>query len=405
MITLRQAPIWLAATLLTLSCTWMAQTGQPVAVRHAAVPAALIIAALVFAPRPRNLKGFMAATAPALPWLMLFVLLVGAGGMVSHGAQFAAMSQDFWHSDILEAAHRRPVLPALAWLLQDPFLQPWPAAYALVWYVTFAAAFLAAWHALASRDLPALDIFAILTGSIFAYLLILPGYTEALTYLIALLCWRATLSPAQKCLAAALMIGGHEVAGGFAVVFLAIEAAPADRRQWCGVLALLVGIYAVGYALSAGGSLARDLDSATRSSAFYPRTAWQMDLAQPGRCLLGIVLAYKLLWLIVPAGFRQGGRTPLHVGCILLAIPLVIVATDTTRVVQFASLSMFAVAASVWPRLAAARRRLLVAGMIVLPSLCEGTTGVPAWGKGLYAVYLFAAQKMGLSLGGMAFAS
>ena len=67
-----------------------------------------------FAPRLRGVGPAAARAAPALPALMLFMVLVGSGGMVNHGAFFATMSHDFWHADLLVAPDRRPVLPAIA---------------------------------------------------------------------------------------------------------------------------------------------------------------------------------------------------------------------------------------------------------------------------------------------------
>jgi hypothetical protein len=318
--------------------------------------------------------------------------------MVNHGALFAAMSHDFWHADLLVAPDRRPVLPAIA-----ATLPPWPMPYAVLWYGCFAALFLVAWRYLAARGMAAPERFAVLTASIVAYLLIIPGYTEVLTFLVALLCWRATLTAPEKCMAAAVMMGGHEVAGAFALAFLAIEAAGTDRRGWLYAGGFLYAVYAAGYALSAGADLAHDLGAATRPFAGHPMSAWQLDAAYPWRCVLGILAAFKLLWVLVPPGLLQPARTRLHAVCVLMALPLVLVAVDTSRVVQFASLSLFAMVAGMWPRLAPNTGRALAFGTLVLPSICAGTKAVPAWGKGLYAVYALAAQRFGISLGGMAF--
>jgi hypothetical protein len=275
--------------------------------------------------------------------------------------------------------------------------------YAVLWYVCFAALFLAAWRYLAAQGMAVVERFSVLTASILAYLLIIPGYTEVLTLLVALLCWRAALTTAEKCVAAAVMIGGHEVAGAFALAFLAIEAAGADRRAWLAVGVFLSAVYAAGYALSAGAGLVHDLGAATRPFAGHPLSAWQLDAAYPWRCLLGILAAFKLLWVLVPRGLLQTGRTRLHAACVVMALPLVLVAVDTSRIVQFASLSLFAMVGGLWPRLGPHTGRALALGTLVLPSICVGTKAVPAWGKGLYAIYALVAQRFGVSLGGMAF--
>jgi hypothetical protein len=388
----------LSSAALVFACTWMGQSGAAVTFRAIAVPVALIAAVLLFAPRLRGAANALSEAAPALPALIGFLLLVGIGGVVNHGALFAAMSHDFWHADILVAPDRRPVLPAIAFLLP-----PWPAPYVVLWYACFIALFLLAWGFLAARGFTTLERFALLTGSIVAYLLIIPGYTEVLTFLVALLCWRADLTAAEKCVAAAVMIGGHEFAALFCLAFLAIEAQGRDRRDWIGVGVFLFAVYAAGYLASAGSALAHAVNAAARPASLHPQAAWELDGLHPWRLALGIAAAYKLLWLLLPSGFFVGGRTRLHAVCVMLALPLVLVAVDTSRIVQFASLSMFCVAAGVWPRLAPAARWALTLGTLLLPSLCEGTIAMPAWGKGLYAVYLLGGEVMGVTLGGMAF--
>jgi len=395
---IRDNPAWyVLAALLVFACTWMGQ-GAAVNLRHYGIPTVLIAAACLFAPRVRGVRAAAAQAAPALPALILFMLLVGAGSVVNHGALFAAMSHDFWHADLLVAPDRRPVLSAIA-----ATLPPWPMPYAVLWYGCFAGLFLAAWRYLAAQGLAVLERFSVLTASILAYLLIIPGYTEVLTFLVALLCWRAELTTAEKCVAASVMMGGHEVAGLFALAFLAIEAAGADRRAWLGVGVFLYAVYAAGYALSAGEGLMHDLSAATRPAAAHPMSAWQLDEAYPWRCVLGILAAFKLLWVLVPLGLSQPGRMRSHAACVAMSLPLVLVAVDTSRIVQFASLSLFAMVAGLWPLLAPNTGRALAIGTLVLPSICAGTKAVPAWGKGLYAIYALVAQRFGVSLGGMAF--
>ncbi|HTZ69378.1 MAG TPA: hypothetical protein VMB71_01905 [Acetobacteraceae bacterium] len=398
-LTLRRNPAWFAsAAAAMLACTWMGPEGAPTVFRHVVLPVFTGAALLLFAMRAAQLRARMAEWPPALLALVLFLILVGAGGVANHGAIFAAMAGDFWHASLLLAPDRRPALPALAYSLP-----PWPAPYVAVWYAAFAALFVAAWLHLTDRGLPPIARFAVLTGSIAAYLLIIPGYSEALTFLVALLCWRADMTAAEKCVAAALMIGGHEVAAGFALIFLAIEAAPADRRQWLCVAAFLYVFYAAGYVLSARAGLVGVLGTAMQPAAGVQMSAFVLDLQHPLRCLLGITAAYKLLWLLLPCAWRVGGRARLHMLTVLAALPLVLVAIDTSRIVQFGSLSMFACATAAWPTLAVPRRRIFTAGMLLLPSICAGTLRMPAWGKGLYAIYLFVAQKAGFTLGGVAF--
>jgi hypothetical protein len=397
-VSLRTNVAWyVAAGLMVFACTWMGMSGAPVVFRHAVLPIGLVAAAILFAPRLRHAGPALALAAPALPALMLFFILVGIGGMANHGATFAAMSHDFWHADLPVAPDRRPVLPAIAWLLP-----PFPLLYAIVWYGGFMALFLAAWVYLGKQGLAPIERFSLLTASILAYLLIIPGYTEVLTFLVALLCWRAELTAAEKCVAAAVMIGGHEVAGAFALAFLAIEAPAADRRGWIGAAVYLYLIYIAGFVLAAGGGLGHDLLAATRPAAAHPETAWQLDMAHPWRCAIGILAAYKLSWMVVPVAVRVP-KVRLHAVCVALALPLVFIAVDTSRIVQFGSLSLFAAVAGVWPRLHPRLRQSLTIGTLVLPSICEGTKAMPAWGKGAYAVYLLVAQHFGITLGGMAF--
>jgi hypothetical protein len=60
--------------------------------------------------------------------------------------------------------------------------------------------------------------------------------------------------------------------------------------------------------------------------------------------------------------------------------------------------------AGTWPVVAPPLRRWLTYGTLLLPSICAGTLAVPAWGKGFYIIYLWAAKQFfGVSLGGVAF--
>jgi len=86
----------------------------------------------------------------------------------------------------------------------------------------------------------------------------------------------------------------------------------------------------------------------------------------------------------------------------LLPLPLTLIATDTSRIVQFGSLSMLAIGSALWSDLPRAARRAGIAAMLLLPSLYVSTNSIPGWGKGLYLLYLFAGQRAGLTLGGLA---
>jgi hypothetical protein len=391
--------LWFAAcAVLMLSCTWLsAGDGWLVEARRFVVPA-FLVAAIYSSRGARPVWPLVAGARRVLLPLVLFLALVGVGGMASHGAHFAAMADDYWHGDLTMAPDRRPVLPALAHLLP-----PFPLPYAVVWYGVFCLFFVAAWRFLGEQALSPLERFALLTASIAAYLLIVPGYSEAFCFLIALLCWRRDMTPVQICVAAATMIGTHEVAGAFCVLFLAVEADAGGRRAWLASLAGLGAIYVAGYVLTAGPGLGHALHAAVRPAASVPASAPALVVAHPLRFALGIFAAYKLFWMLLPAALRAGGRARLHAGCVMLTLPLALVATDTSRIVQFASLSMFALVAAGWPGLAGWARRAVTTGSLVLPSLYVATNVIPGWGKGFYAAYLLAGRGLGVTLGGMAF--
>jgi hypothetical protein len=382
-----------------LACNFTARLGDGAIVFRHYVGIVFVAATLLFVARhlraPGRLAGLGKATLAALPLAALFLVIGGAGSLASHGRMFALMAGDFWHGDPYFAFTRRPAVSAIAHVFG--FSQ---SSYIFFWYVLFFALMCVLQRLLAGHGLSFWQRLSILTSSIAAYLLIVPGYNEAFVFFCAAACWRQRLSLAEKILVGGLMLGAHEVATVFAAAFLIGETEREERRGWLTAFGFLYGAYVFGYALNWGFDVRAGLTLAVKPTPKEAASSLQWVMQQKLRFLGGILIAYKLLWLLVARAAATDRRQLYRVACITATLPLTLVATDTSRIVQFGSLSLILLAADMLPRLRPIPRRVLVWANLAVPSLYIATNNVPAVGKGLYmfvvVAYMKAAPLLGL---------
>jgi hypothetical protein len=389
----------LAAALFMLACNVTARLGDGAIVFRHVTGIVFVAGAVLFLARhvlaPGRLMALARSSLSAVPIVAVFVIIAGAGTLASHGRMFALMAGDFWHGDPYFAFTRRPAVSALAHVLG--FTQ---TSYIVFWYALFFAFMCVLQRLLAERGLSFWERLSILTSSIAAYLLIVPGYNEVFVFLCAAACWRQRLSLAEKLVIGALMVGAHEVAALFAAAFLIGEAEGDDRRNWLMGFGFLYAAYVLGYAINWGFDVQAGLSLAVKPTPAEATSSLQWVLKQKLRFLGGILMAYKLLWLLVARATATDRRQLYRVLCILAALPLTLVATDTSRLVQFGSLSFVLLAADMLARLRPRFRRSLSWANLAIPSLYIATNNVPAVGKGLYIVvvvaYIKAAPWLGL---------
>jgi hypothetical protein len=174
-----------------------------------------------------------------------------------------------------------------------------------------------------------------------------------------------------------------------AAAFLATESETGERRAWIRVFAILYLFYFVGYVINWGGAVQVALVQATRPTHLQQTSSWQWVRQHPWSWAAGIVFAYKVDWLLAVRAVRMGRRQAIRLAGVFATIPLTFIATDTSRLVQFSSLSFLVMAADTVITLSPRRRFLLAWVNLAIPSLYIATNSAPVVGKGLYFFGVF----------------
>ena len=329
----------------------------------------------------------------ALPWFLLFCALIGVHGLVSNGVDYQRMATDYWDADPFNATSRRIGLPALAHVLGLE-----GRAYTVLWYAVLFPTFTATMRLLDARQLSSLEALSVLSSSILAYALVGPGYGDILVLLLGLLAVQCRLGPVDRIAVATLMIATHETMTPFVAAGIVLAADRDDRREWIAVFGLLYLAFTASYALTWHRDLAGAVIRADRPSPGAEHSVVDLVRLHPGLATLGAVMAYKLYWLPVVMALRRRGAWPMAVAA-LASLPLILLGSDTSRLVQFSSLALFLAVSTelgTWPT--PARRALAIANLVV-PSLYVAVNAGLLWGPGLYSVYLRGAEAAGLQLG------
>ena len=343
---------------------------------------------------PPALRAILARSAlRALPWFLLFCALIGVHGLVSNGVDYRHMATDYWDADPFSATSRRIGLPALAHVLGFE-----GSGYTLLWYAALFATFAAAMRLLDVRRLSSFEIFSVLSSSILAYALVGPGYGDILVLLLGLLAVQCRLGPVDRIAVATLMIATHETMTPFVAAAIVLAADRDDRREWVAVFGLLYLAFIASYAVTWHRDLAQALIRAGRPDPGAEHSAVDLVRSHPSLAALGAILAYKLYWLPVLAALRRRGAWLLSLAA-LASLPLILLGSDTSRLVQFSSLALFLAVSTeldTWPT--SARSALALANLVV-PSLYVAVNAGLLWGPGLYSVYLRGAEAAGLQWG------
>jgi hypothetical protein len=387
------------AGLFVLACNMTGGLGAgSTRVRYHLVIAFLMFAVIVFGRKVdfwRARAGILRACLHGLPTFIALYLLIGGGRLVSHGDGYARMTTDFITLGAISPLSRRVVMSGLAHLIGIG-----PRGYVVFWYVVFFTACCMANLWLKARGLGWLERLSILTSSIFGYLLVAPGYSEVFVFLCGIYCLNAKLARVEKVVLAALMFGAHEVATVFVAFPIIVLAADDDRTEWTTIFLSLLAVYAFGYALNWRFDLAGALSIAVKPSADAAESSLQLLLGNPWIALLAVGEAYKLYWIAVVWGWR--GRQPrewILTAGIVVALPLMLIATDVSRLVQFGSLAFLPVATDTLSRWPPRQRHWLAVANLAVPTFYAATNAPPLWGTGWYSAYVVIGHAVGLSLG------
>lgn len=222
-----------------------------------------------------------------------------------------------------------------------------------------------------------------------SWTLVFPGYVDATSLLLLLLCLVSLQRPAGSWSARAwaplltLGILNHEsvafVAPGLFGV--ALWVAPPGRRLRAGLAWLALAALALGLALLARGALARHVGAPVTSIAMVNLGAGLRDGLPT--LLIGVFMGFKLSWglpVVLAALERRQGRlrlTPVVAAMIVLVLAQLLVATDTTRLMAPAFLAIVLSAVALHRLLTAQHFRVLVWSLVLANAAIPQVFSVP----------------------------
>jgi hypothetical protein len=386
---LTAAAIFIAGIGYVLTCQMTFNTGSFVAIRHyypiLFVAGGLVVLGPTLLAQCRESVAFLVSDWRYIAVFAALFCLIGAPHLISHGDSFASLSVNYWDmSDPSNLARRItvPVLAHLLWLDGPLYLYFWYALFIVTWIVAI--------KFLSDLDLSALEILSISTSSIVAYLLIVPGYNEVIVFLFGMIACRQRLSDPLKFILLSLMVGAHEIATVFVLAAIVLQAkSVTERRSWIILGGICFAAYAIGYALNWDLTLDAAFNTAYRPSPGSTETSFDWLTGHPWRAIAGIGVAYKLYWLVVVLALSGwfGRRNSLTAAVTLAALPLILIATDVSRMVQFTSLSLFLLAPLILRQARPPTRAGLALANLACPSFYISSNWVPMTGNGLYSLY------------------
>jgi len=360
-----------------------------------------LLATTLFSRRisPTNLRRFLLnfkRWRSDIPLFILFWAIIGGNGLVSHGKWYAAMSADFWHFDPLVVLARRITVPGLAHMCGIGAV-----GYIYFWYIILFASFCLANKFFKERGLLWIERISLLTSSLFAYLFMAPGYVEVFVLLCGLYILIYPTTFAEKIVLAALMFGAHEVAALIIFLPIILESRDRERTEWTTIVVSLVAVYVLGYTYNWRGHVMATLSRAVQPAVDQGLSALDLVLQRPLFSLLAVLVAYKLYWAVILSNwFHTDAKQRMMTLCVLSCIPLVLIACDASRVVQFSTVAMFLIATYQLPQWSLGRRKLLAVANLMVPSFYVGTNCPALWGaNGAYSWYLKLGEMLGQNWG------
>ncbi|HTX20150.1 MAG TPA: hypothetical protein VMG34_15980 [Bacteroidota bacterium] len=296
------------------------------------------------------------------------------------GVGYGEMSKDpFGFQDATNQIYQRLLLPALAYFLQFRG----PLLFHIFSLVLTFLLLLAVILYLRTRGIETgfVETLGIAVSTFVITQFQSPGYTEQLALIILLVMESVPLGLGPKIAAAALALFAHEVS---ILPLIAITLLEFSRKEkaWLGIIVFL-------YALSWLASYRFDLMSlmSVRAVGGLPGTTWLFN--HPLRELGGILVSYKLLWILIPFALftRRYARETLFL--LLPGLVATCFGVDTSRLMAF-SLFAFLIAIVVVKKdqlIPERVLRLLFALNVCLPSVYIGLNSGLVYFDGLYRLF------------------
>jgi len=320
---------------------------------------------------------------------LLVALLLQRPHVTSYGINFAQLTSNYWSADYTGERSillKRVAMPALAHLCGFS-----ERTYFYFWFLIYLVALWLAVRWLMGKGLTFLECLSLLTSSIFAYELIIPGYTEVLILALTLYCLQKSTGFLEKMVIFTLAMATHEIAASFIFISVIIGSPKRDREEWflifpCIVLIDLFVTF-ISQVLQHGARPGETMIV----GGLLP---YQYILQHPLNMLLGVFIAYKLYWLVVIRAWGLSSQRILA-GAVLLSLPLIFLGIDTSRLIQFSSLGLFMLVPNVISKWSSQTRTFLALANLGIPSIYFGSMGAPVWGGGFYSIYLKVLQSLG----------
>jgi hypothetical protein len=314
----------------------------------------------------------------------LAVLILGRPHLFSLGETFAQLSSNYWSNDFTSyysVLMKRVALPALAHLLG--FRE---TTYLYFWFAIYLVALGLAVRLLIAQGLHLLECLSLLTSSIFAFSLVAPGYNEILQKPTTFL---------EKWVILLLAMATHEVAACVIFSSVILGSREEDQREWFlvfpTVIALVLFADLATAILQHGAALSETI-------TIKGKTPLQWIRLNPRALPIGIFIAYKLYWLTLVPAWLQPRLRVLVLG-VLLSLPLILLGTDVSRLIQFTSLTLFLLVPQVVGGWSRRTRLILAAANLLIPSFFILCNVSPVWGGGLYSWNLRWIDALGIHCG------
>jgi hypothetical protein len=209
-----------------------------------------------------------------------------------------------------------------------------------------------------------LGLLSIGTSSYVATQFQSPGYTEPLSFILLLLLFVVPMGTAARLSVVTLSLFAHEASAFILVplVFLLFS----RKEAWI-TIAVIVLFYA-GWIASFGF----DISAALASHNMGGESGFAWVLREPLYEIMGIGIAFKILWVVIVAALFSRTRDALFVGAMLCAgIVMTFLGTDTSRMMGFAFLALLVSLTAVLRSqfLSTKKQQILFAVNIMIPSV------------------------------------
>ncbi|MBW7888480.1 MAG: hypothetical protein H3C35_09000 [Bacteroidetes bacterium] len=276
----------------------------------------------------QNSKYFLPAlkkTYPALIVLSLLIIPVKLGLMAGGYAQMSYHPLGFF--DETNQLYQRLLMPALAYLLQMQgmflyYIFSLCITALLIWLVNI-------YFMQKGTVLNLIECISLCTSSFIMTQLQSPGYTEQLSYLFLLMVFIVPLSSFAKYSIVVFSLITHEISGlSFAVLALVMF----SKKEKISIFMILL-LYASCWLMSFGFNIANLLAARNVGN----ESGWWWAVQFPYREVLGIGIAYKLLWVVIGAAFFQmNNERKIIGGLVAAALLFTLGGVDTSRLMGYA---------------------------------------------------------------------